>query len=100
MMYIQRGYRIQSGCRWHCYTVTNKFYLLQPQYGWSLADQQPENLDVLRKSHKCYKKLFLRFRRECALAAYKLYKKEGWKDDFVFFFQDVCTLLLQNVPRV
>ena len=34
------------------------------------------------------------------LAAYKLYKKEGGKDDFPFFLQDVCTLFLQNVPRL
>ena len=37
---------------------------------------------------------------QCALASHKLYKKQGWKDDFLFFLQDVCTLLLQNAPRL
>ena len=35
-----------------------------------------------------------------ALASHKLYKKHGGKDDFLFFLQDVCTLLLQNAPRL
>ena len=37
---------------------------------------------------------------QCALASHKLYKKQGGKDDFLFFLQDVCTLLLQNAPRL
>ena len=37
---------------------------------------------------------------QCALASHKLYKKQGGKDDFLFFLQDLCTLLLQNAPRL
>ena len=61
--------------------------------GVDLVNQQPDCLDVLRKSYKWYKKLFLRLVMQCALSAHKLYKKEGGKDDFLFFL-----LLLQNAP--
>ena len=37
---------------------------------------------------------------QCALASHKLYKTQGGKDDFFFFLKDVCTLLLQNAPRL
>ena len=36
---------------------------------------------------------------QCALGAHKLYEKEGGKDDFPVFLQDMCTLL-QNAPRL
>ena len=29
-----------------------------------------------------------------------MYKKNGGKNDFLFFLQDLCTLLLQNAPRL
>ena len=67
--------------------------------GVDLADQQLDSLNVLRKSYKLYKKLFLRLVMQCTLASHKLYKKQGGKDDFLFFLQDVCTLL-QNAPRL
>ena len=53
--------------------------------GVDLVDQQLDSLDVLRKSYKWYKKLFLRLVMQCALASHKLYKKLGGKDDFLFF---------------
>ena len=53
--------------------------------GVDLLDQQLDSLDALRKSYKWYKKLFLRMDMQCALAAHKLYKKQGGKDDFLFF---------------
>ena len=62
--------------------------------------QQLDSLDVLRKSCKWYKKLFLRLVMQCALASHKLYKQQGGKDHLLFFLQDVCTLLLQNAPRL
>ena len=68
--------------------------------GVDLVDQQLDSLDVLRKSYKWYKKLFLRLVMQCALASHKLYKKQRGKDDFLFFLQDVCTLFLQNAPRL
>ena len=68
--------------------------------GVDLADQQLDSLDVLRKSYKWYTKFFLRLVMQCALASHKLYKKQGGNDDFPFFLQDVCTLLLQYVPRL
>ena len=59
--------------------------------GVDLVDQQLDSLEVLRKSYKWYKKLFLRLVMQYALASQKLYKKQGGKDDFLFFLQDVCT---------
>ena len=64
-----------------------------------LVDQQLDSLDELRKSYEWYKKLFLRLAMQRALAAHKLYNKEGGEEDFPFFLQDVCPLLLQNAPR-
>ena len=61
--------------------------------GVDLVDHQLDSLDVLRKSYKWYKKLFLRLVMQCALASHRLYKKQEGKDDFLFFLQDVCTLL-------
>ena len=37
---------------------------------------------------------------QCVLASHKLYKKQGGKDCFLFFLQDVCTLFLQNAPTL
>ena len=34
-----------------------------------------------------------------SLSAYKLYKLQGGKDDFLHFPLDVCTHLLINAPR-
>ena len=65
-----------------------------------LVNQELDSLDVLRKLYKQYKKLFLRLVMQCALASHKLHKKEGGKDDFLFFLQHVCPLLLQNTPRL
>ena len=90
----------RSGCRWECYIETNKYYWLQPQYGWCMLIKSLNSLDVLRKSYVWYKKLFVRLVMECALDSHKLYKKEGGKDDLLFFLQDVCTLLPQNAPRL
>ena len=66
--------------------------------GVDVVDQQLDSLDILRKSNKWYKKLFLRLVMQCALASYKWNEKQGRKEDFLFFLQDVCTLLLQNAP--
>ena len=43
-------------------------------HGIDIVDQQLDSLDVLRKSYKWYKKLFLRLVMQCTLAAHKLYK--------------------------
>ena len=67
--------------------------------GVDLVHQPLDSLDVLRKSYKWHKKVFLRLGIQCALPSQHLYKKQGGKDDFLFL-QDVCTLLLQNVPRL
>ena len=68
--------------------------------GVDLAAQQLDSLGTLRKSYKWYKKLFLKLIMQCALAAHQLYKKQGGKDDFLFFPQDICTLLPQKAPRL
>ena len=68
--------------------------------GVDLVDQQLDSLDILRKSYKWYKKLFLRLVMQCALASHKLYKKQGCKDDFLLFLQDECTKMGKNQSRV
>ena len=40
--------------------------------GVDMMDQQLDGIDVLRKSYKWYKKLFLRLVMQCALSAHKL----------------------------
>ena len=68
--------------------------------GVDLVDQQLDSLHVLRKSYKWYRKIFMRLVMQCALAAHKLYKKEGGKEEFIYFLLDICTQLLQNAPRL
>ena len=68
--------------------------------GVDLMDQQLDGIDVLRKSYKWYKKLFLRLVMQCALSAHKLYRLNGGKDVFLYFLLDVCTQLLLNAPRL
>ena len=63
-------------------------------------DQQLDGIDVLRKSYKWDKKLFLRLVRQCTLSAHKLYRLNGGKDVFLYFLLDVCTQLLLNAPRL
>ena len=58
------------------------------------------SLDVILKSYKYYKNLFLRLIKQCALTAHKLYKREGGKDDLLSFLQYICTSHLQNAPRL
>ena len=65
-----------------------------------MMDQQLDVIDVLRKSYKWYKKLFLRLVMQHSLSAYKLYKLQGGKDDFLHFLLDVCTHLFINAPRL
>ena len=68
--------------------------------GVDMMDQQLDAIDVLRKSYKWYKKLFLRLVMQCSLSAHKLYKLQGGKDDFLHFLLDVCTHLFINAPRL
>ena len=63
-------------------------------------DQQLEGIDVLRKSYKWYKKLFLRLIMQCALSSHKLYKLKGGKDAFLYYLLDVCTHLFCSAPRL
>ena len=67
--------------------------------GVDFVDQQLDALHVLRKSYKWYEKLFMRLVIQCALASHKLYKKEGGKDDFLYFLLEVCTQLIQYSRR-
>ena len=68
--------------------------------GIDMMDQQLDAIDVLKKSYKWYKKLFLRLVMQCSLSAHKLYKLQGGKDDFLHFLLDVCTHLFINAPRL
>ena len=65
-----------------------------------MMDQQLDGIDVLRKSYKWYKKLFMRLVMQCALSSHKLYKLNGGKDTFLYFLLGVCTHLLFNAPRL
>ena len=67
--------------------------------GVDMMDQQLDAIDVLRKSYKWYKKLFLGQVMQCTLSAHKVYQLQGGKDDFLHFLLDVCTRLLINAPR-
>ena len=53
--------------------------------GVDLMDQELDGLDVLQKSYKWYKKLFLRLVMQCVLLAHKLYRLNGGKDVFFTF---------------
>ena len=68
--------------------------------GVDMMDQQLDGIDVLRKSYKWYKKLFMRLVMQCALSSHKLYKLNGGRDTFLYFLLDVCTHLLFNSPRL
>ena len=68
--------------------------------GVDTMDQQLDAIDVLRKSYKWYKKLFLRLIMQCVLASHKLYKKQGGRNEFLLFMLDLCGMLLQNCPRL
>ena len=66
--------------------------------GVDMVDQQLDSIEVLRKSYKWHKKLFLRLLMHCLLAFHKLYSKRGGKDEFLIYTLDLCTLLLQKSP--
>ena len=68
--------------------------------GVDMMDQQLEGIDVLRKSYKWYKKLFMRLVMQCALSSHKLYNLNGGKDTFLYFLLDFCTHLLFNALRL
>ena len=68
--------------------------------GIDIMDQQLDGIDVLRKSYKWYKKLFLRLVMQCALSAHKLYRLQQGKDAFLIFLLEVYTQLLENSPRL
>ena len=65
-----------------------------------MVDQQLDSAEVLRKSHKWYKKLFIRLVIQCVLASHRLYRKQGWIDEFLIYTLDLCTLLLQKSPKL
>ena len=66
--------------------------------GIDMVDQQFDAIDVLRKSYKWYKKIFLRLMMQCVLASHKLYRKQGGRNEFLLFMLDLCGQLLQNCP--
>ena len=68
--------------------------------GVDLMDQQLDGIEIMRKSYKWYKKLFLRLVMQRALSSHKLYKLENGKEPFLYFLLDTCTQLLQNAPRL
>ena len=68
--------------------------------GVDMVDQQLDAIDVLRKSYKWYKKLFLRLMMQCVLASHKLYKIKGGEHEFLIYMLDLCTQLLQNSPKL
>ena len=65
-----------------------------------MMDQQLDAIDVLRKSYKWYKKLFLRMVMQCSLSAHKLYKLQGGKDDFLHFLLDVMYSSIHQCTKI
>ena len=65
-----------------------------------MMDQQLDAIDVLKKSYKWYRKLFMRLMMQCSLSVHKLYNLQGGTDDFLQFQLDICTHLLMNAPRL
>ena len=51
--------------------------------GVDRVDQQLDSIEVLRKSYKWYKKLFLRLLMQCVLVSHKRYRNQGGKDEFL-----------------
>ena len=47
--------------------------------GVNMADQQPDGIEVLRKSYKWYKKLFLRLVIQCAFMFRQVVQIERWE---------------------
>ena len=68
--------------------------------GVDLMDQQIEQLHVLRKSYKWYRKLFLKHVLQCTLSSHKLYKSNGGVKDYLGFLHDLVTQLLSFTPRL
>jgi len=68
--------------------------------GVDLIDQQTENLMLIRKSYKWYKKIFFRLLSLCLLSAHKIYKFQGGQHDFLKFVHDVITQQLTFSPRL
>ena len=65
-----------------------------------MMDQQLDGIDVLGKSYKWYKKLFLRLVMQCALSAHTLSRLNGGKDVFLYFLLDIYTQILLNTHRL
>jgi hypothetical protein len=64
--------------------------------GVDMVDQQLHTMDVLRKTYKWYKKVFLRLVMQCMLSAHRIYQVRGGKSDFLAYVHDVITQLLAN----
>ena len=65
--------------------------------GIDIMDQQLDGTEVLRKSYKWHKKLFLRIVMQCALSYHKLYKLKGGKDIFLYYlFVHTSSSMLQD----
>ena len=65
--------------------------------GVDMMDQQLDGIEVLRKSYRWYRKIFLRLVMQCALSSHKLYKLKCGKDVFLYHLLDVCTHLFSKV---
>ena len=65
--------------------------------GVDMMDQQLDRIEVLRRSYKWYKKLFLRLLMQYVLAPHKLSRKQWGKDEFLIYTLDLCTLLISQV---
>jgi hypothetical protein len=68
--------------------------------GIDKIDQQLHQLNVLRKTYKWYRKIFLRLTLQSALNSHKLYALNGGTQDFLGFLVNTVTIMFHSTPRL
>ena len=68
--------------------------------GVDLVDQQLDQVNVLRRTYKWYKKLALRLVMQGMLNSHKIYQLNGGKHDILKFMHDVVAVLISHTPRL
>ena len=68
--------------------------------GVDLVDQQLHHLNIIRKSYKWYKKIFLRLLSQSLLNSHKLYAFTGGKQDFLGFIKNLLNIMFTSAPKL
>ena len=68
--------------------------------GVDKIDQQLDSINIIRKSFKCYHKVFFRLFSVAMLSSHKIYKEKGEKYDFLHFVHDIVLGLVENSPQL